>query len=73
MAGRPILGGIVAGMALALAAGFVLRRNLFGLSPFDPASFVAVAAILGMAAIVATYVPVRRALRVDPASTLRSD
>jgi putative ABC transport system permease protein len=73
MTSRPLVGGLAVGLALAIAAGFVLRRNLFGLSPLDPVSYLAVAAVLGAAAFVATYIPVRRALHVDPAVTLRTE
>jgi hypothetical protein len=66
-------GGLAAGLLLAVAGGFVLRGYLFGLSPFDPIAYFAVALILAAAAAVATVVPTRRALRVDPAITLRAE
>ena len=70
---RAVTAGLVLGLALAVAAGVLLRGFLFGLSPLDPISYAAVAAILAVAALVATAVPVGRALRVDPAFTLRAD
>jgi predicted permease len=73
MAGRPAVSGFLVGLALAIAAGFVLRRNLFGLSPLDPLAYLAVGGILGVAALAATYIPIRRALRVDPAVALRQE
>lgn len=73
MAGGPVVGGLFAGLAFAIAAGFILRRNLYGLSPLDPASYLTVAGIIGIAAMAAMYIPVRRALRVDPGITLRDN
>jgi ABC-type antimicrobial peptide transport system permease subunit len=68
-----ILGGLVAGLVLSLTTGAVLEQFLFGLSPFDPVAFGIVAIILGIAGFVATFIPARRALSVDPATTLRAD
>ncbi len=67
-----LAGGLTTGIALSIAAGFALRSYLFGLSPLDPLSYVAMAAILGGTAVVATAAPIRRATRVDPATTLRA-
>jgi hypothetical protein len=66
-------GGLAVGLLLSTAGGFVLRSYLFGLSPLDPIAYLGVALILGVAAMLATVVPSRRALRVDPAITLRSE
>jgi predicted permease len=68
-----VIGGLVAGLLLSLGAGAALRRFLFGLSPLDPISYALVAVVLTAAALLATAVPLRRALRVDPAVTLRAD
>ena len=65
--------GLVAGVGLSLVASPILRSVLYGVSPRDPLALVAGAAMLTAAALVATVVPVRRALRVDPAVTLRQD
>jgi putative ABC transport system permease protein len=46
---------------------------LFGVSPMDPVTYVAVAATLGSIALLATYLPARRASRVDPIVALRAD
>lgn len=69
----PVVAGLAAGLIFAIIGGFVLRGNLYGLSILDPLSYLAVAGILGAAAMIATYLPMRRATRVDPAVTLRAD
>jgi ABC-type lipoprotein release transport system permease subunit len=51
----------------------LLRGFLYGLSPLDPWSYAAVAAILIAAAALATWVPTRRAVGIDPAVTLRAE
>lgn len=70
---RALLTGLGAGLILAVAAGFVLRGYLFGLSPLDLTSYLGVGAILAVAATVATYAPARRAITVDPVATLRCE
>jgi predicted permease len=70
---RPVIAGVLGGLALSLLAGTLLQGFLFGLSPIDPLSYGVVVAVLLAAAIGATAVPVRRALRVDPAIALRAD
>jgi hypothetical protein len=69
----PIAVGIAAGLVFAIGGGVALRHSLFGLSILDPLSYLAASCILGAAALVATYLPMRRATRVDPAVTLRAD
>jgi len=54
-------------------AGVVIGSLLFRVEPTDPLTFALVAAVLLLVAFVATYVPARRALRVDPISALRSE
>jgi len=67
-----VIGGLAAGLALSALAGIALRRFLFGLSPADPVSYLVVAFVLATAAIAAMAVPFQRALRTDPAVTLKS-
>jgi putative ABC transport system permease protein len=63
--------GLAIGVALSLAAGRLLTDLLFGLAPGDPLTLGAVALTLLLVAGVATLVPARRILRLDPAVTLR--
>jgi ABC-type lipoprotein release transport system permease subunit len=48
-----------------------MRSLLFGVSPLDPVAFVAVPILLGMAALIATYLPARKAILVNPMETMR--
>jgi putative ABC transport system permease protein len=65
--------GLVFGLAGALAAAQALTSLLFGVNATDPSTFAAVAIALAAVAFVASYVPARRAARVDPMSALRTD
>ena len=70
---RTTAAGVAAGLLGALAAARLLRSQLFGVSATDPAVYVAVAVLTAAVALAATYVPARRATRLDPAVTLRGD
>jgi putative ABC transport system permease protein len=63
--------GASLGLAGALAMGGVLRAQLFGIEPRDPATLAAVCAGLIAVAILACYLPARRAVKINPASILR--
>ena len=63
--------GIAIGLAGALGVTRFLRTLLFGVSPFDPISFVGVSVVLTTIALLASYIPARRAARVDPVEALR--
>jgi putative ABC transport system permease protein len=65
--------GIGLGAMLSLALTGLLSRFLFEISPRDPAAFIGAAAVLGALGIVATYVPARRATRIDPLIALRAE
>jgi putative ABC transport system permease protein len=65
--------GVVLGAAVALAAVRVIESMLYEVNPIDPLTFGAVALLVILIALVASYVPARRALRVDPAEALRAD
>jgi len=66
-----------AGLALGAAGGWVLTRlletNLYGVSSADPATFMAVAVLLCSVALLACFVPARRASRIEPMAALRSE
>jgi len=64
--------GVAAGLAGALLLARSLRSMLFGVTPHDPAVLAAVAGLLFVVALVACYIPARRATRVDPAAALRT-
>jgi putative ABC transport system permease protein len=65
--------GVVAGLAGAFAVTRYLSSLLFGITPLDPATFVAVALVFAGVALLASYVPARRATGVDPIVALRSE
>ena len=71
--GRVTAVGLVAGLIGAAALTRVMSSLLFGVSPTDPLTFALVPVLLLVIALAATYLPARRAARVDPARTLRSD
>jgi putative ABC transport system permease protein len=70
---RVVALGSVIGVALALALGRGLSIFLFGVSPFDPTTLTLVPLSLALAALLASYVPARRASRVDPLRALRAE
>jgi putative ABC transport system permease protein len=70
---RPVVLGVGAGLALSLAAGRLLARLLFGIGATDPLTYAGAIAVLLAAAAVATWIPARRVLRVDPLLALRAD
>ena len=65
--------GVVMGTTMAAATGRSLAGLLYGVSPFDPATFATVAAVVALAALAATVVPARRAARLDPMTVLRAE
>jgi predicted permease len=65
--------GIAAGLMLtAIAAGF-LRKLLFGVSPWDPATMAVIAGLLAITSLLASSIPARRAAAVDPVEALRAE
>ncbi|HTX54655.1 MAG TPA: FtsX-like permease family protein, partial [Candidatus Baltobacteraceae bacterium] len=66
---------LIAGLAVGLAASFVLTRVLsaflVGVKPADPLTYVTVALVLALAAMLGTAIPARRAIKVDPIVSLR--
>jgi putative ABC transport system permease protein len=70
---RTALIGLLAGMAGAAALGSTLRVLLYGVAPLDPAVMAAVAGLLLTVALIANYVPARRATRIDPMVALHQE
>lgn len=65
--------GLAAGVAGSMALTRLLQGLLFGVKPSDPLTFAAVAAALAFAALIASFVPARRAARIDPLRALRTE
>ena len=65
--------GVVLGTVIALAATGALRSMLYRVSPTDPQTFVVVPMLLIAVAIAAAWLPMRRAVRVDPMRVLRQE
>jgi predicted permease len=67
------LTGAIIGNAASLALGKVLSRVLYGVAPTDPSAFAGVMLLFGAVAFLSTYVPGRRAARIDPVAAFRSE
>ena len=65
--------GVALGLVGALALGAAARSLLFNTEPTDPLTLAAVAALMLLSAVVACWIPARRATRVDPVEVLRVD
>jgi predicted permease len=70
-----ILGGTGLAIGLGGALGFtrLMESLLFGISPLDPVTFTAMPMVLAAAAVLASYLPARRAVAVDPVETMRAE
>jgi putative ABC transport system permease protein len=64
-------GGIAVGLMGAVVGSKVLKDLLVGVAPFDPITYASVSLLLALVAVAACYLPVRRAMRVDPVLALR--
>jgi len=69
----PVVVGLAIGLVAAVAFSRVMTGLLYGVSPTDASTLVAVTILLSAVAIAAAYMPARRAARLDPISALRSD
>jgi ABC-type antimicrobial peptide transport system permease subunit len=70
---RIVLVGIVIGLLTSFAATRVLASLLYGVKPLDPSTFVAMPLLVLAVAMLASYLPARRASAVDPMQALRTD
>lgn len=70
---RSALAGVALGLAAALALTQVLASLLFGVGPTDPATFAFVPTLVLVIALLASYMPARRAVNVDPVSAIRAE
>jgi len=68
-----VAGGVVIGLPLALAAGRLLKTQLFGIDLVDVPSILLAVAVLGGSAVLAGFLPARRASRVAPLTAIRND
>lgn len=66
-----VVAGLVVGVGLAAATTRLMEGLLFGVEPTEPGAFVAGAVLLAAVALLATWIPARRAARIDPAAALR--
>jgi len=65
--------GIVLGLAAAVGLTRLLSSELYGVSPLDPMTYAGVAMVMAMVTLLASYIPTRRAMRVDPLIALRGE
>jgi len=65
--------GVVIGLAAALALTRLMASQLFGVTPHDPLTYASVGLLLIIVALLACYLPARRAVRVDPLIALRCE
>ena len=70
---RPVVVGLSIGVAAAAGTARLLQAVLFGVSPYDPVAFVAAPLLMLTIAAAAAFVPIRRAMRINPMSVLRAE
>lgn len=68
-----VAAALLLGVPMALAAGYSLRTFLFGVTPLDPPTVAGACALLVLTALLAAYIPARRAAAVDPIVALRGE
>ena len=72
-AGQLIVIGVAFGLVVSVPAGLLMRNLLFGVRAWDAPTLAAVAAVLALAALLASFLPARRAASVSPAEALRAE
>jgi ABC-type antimicrobial peptide transport system permease subunit len=72
-AGQLIAMGLIVGLACSLVASTLMRKLLFGTPPWDLPTLTTVAAVLAGSALLASYIPARRAASVNPIEVMRAD
>ena len=70
---KPVAFGSIAGLAGSLAASRLVASQLYGVSWWDPLTLASIFVLSGIAALLASWIPARRAARVDPAMALRTE
>ena len=65
--------GVVVGLVISFLSTRLLKSMLFGITAWDPLTFFCVPALLILVSIAACYMPARRAMQVDPMTTLRNE
>ena len=68
-----LLSGIIIGLLLAIGTAKILSGILYGIRALDPIAFTVAPVVMTTAALIATWLPARRATRVDPVQALRSE
>jgi ABC-type antimicrobial peptide transport system permease subunit len=66
-----VTAGVAAGLPVALASSRFISKMLFGIRPADPLTAAYAAGVLALAALIAAFLPARRASKVDPLTALR--
>ena len=69
----PVASGLLAGALIALGASRLIGSLLFGVEPFDLGAYTIVTVVLGSVTLLASALPARRAARIDPMISLRSE
>jgi ABC-type antimicrobial peptide transport system permease subunit len=70
---RVVVAGVIAGLAGAFLVTRLMATVVYGVRVTDPLTFVGVSLLLVSVALMASYIPARRATRVDPLASMRSD
>jgi ABC-type antimicrobial peptide transport system permease subunit len=70
---RPVALGLVAGLGGSIVVALAMRQLLFGISPLDGPTFIAIPVIIAVVAALASWLPARRATKVDPLTALRAE